>query len=917
MGRRLVRQVAAATPENGFVNPSVLCDTVAAPSSRALAGGDHAVQFQAVLDNMAQRLCLFDEKQQLIVCNHRYAEIYGLSAEHVRPGATLREIVEQRYLKKTTPAMSPAEYLLWRDQVEQANEPHDSTVELLDGRMIAIRHQPMPDGGWLATHEDITARLQTARDLAHLSRNFAVTGLPNRATIADLLQEVLNRPTRPASCAVLLLRLNGMNDVNDTMGRRAGDAMLRILSERVRNTLRPADLLGHVSVSEFIVVQCEAPQPAAGFELMRRLINVVGQPVELEGQQMAVGVNGGIAVGIGSGLQAETLLQNSSIALNRARAEGRDQFRLFEPQMDDWMQARRSLESDLREAVVSMAFDMRYQPQFDTKTKRVVGFEALLRWEHPVRGPVDPGVFIPLAEEIGLIGRIGEWTLQQACVEASRWPDQIEIAVNLSPLQLKADLPEMVSTALGQSNLLASRLEIEITETSMMADRPTAALILGKIRDTGVRIAIDDFGKGYASLSHLSDLPFDTIKIDRSFVAKLGEGKAHDAIVRAIIGLSATVGASCTAEGVETEAQLTFLARENCTKVQGYLLGHPLAAPEIPAILPLADADDHQKVAQMQEARPTRSGAVISGIFFRQIVDFANDVIIVTDAALTPPGPRILYVNPAFTKLTGYSAGEAVGRSPRMLQGEGTSRTTLNAIRAELEAGRETHRKVLNYAKHGAPYWLDLRIVPLRDVKGQITRFVAVERDVTLDKRRLDELEYVADRDTLTGIPNRRAFFRTMTAELWTAQSRSFSGLCLAFIDVDNFKQVNDRYGHATGDAVLFSIADRLAGNVRRVDTLGRIGGEEFAVCMPSIVLREAFAIGERMRRAVEAEPFDTPNGPLRVTVSVGVSEARQGEGGVTELLERADRAMYSAKKAGRDRVASDPILATLNGSDT
>ena len=581
MRRRLARQVAAATPENGGVDPSVLSDGVAA----------HAVQFRAVLENMAQGLCLFDKKQQLIVCNHRYAEIYGLSAEHVRPGATLREIVEQRYLKKTTPAMSPAEYLLWRDQVEQANEPHDSTVELLDGRMIAIRHQPMPDGGWLATHEDITARLQTARDLAHLSRNSAVTGLPNRATITDLLQEVLNRPTRLAPCAVLLLGLDGMKDVNDTMGRRVGDAMLRILSERVRNSLRPADLLGHVSVSEFIVVQCEASQPAAGLELMRRLIDVVGQPVDLEAQQMVVGVNGGIAVGTGSGLQAETLLQNSSVALNRARAEGRDQFRLFEPQMDDWMQARRSLESDLRETVASMAFDMRYQPQFDTKTKRVVGFEALLRWEHRLRGPVDPGVFIPLAEEIGLIGRIGEWTLQQACVEASRWPDHIGIAVNLSPFQLKANLPDMVATALRQSGLSASRLELEITETSMMTDRPTAALILAGMRGTGVKVAIDDFGTGYASLSHLSDLPFDTIKIDRSFVAKLGEGKAHDAIVQAIIGLSATVGASCTAEGVETEAQLTFLARENCTKVQGYLLGLPLLASEIPAILTVADAD--------------------------------------------------------------------------------------------------------------------------------------------------------------------------------------------------------------------------------------------------------------------------------------------------------------------------------------
>ena len=299
---------------------------------------------------------------------------------------------------------------------------------------------------------------------------------------------------------------------------------------------------------------------------------------------------------------------------------------------------------------------------------------------------------------------------------------------------------------------------------------------------------------------------------------------------------------------------------------------------------------------------------------FEQIVASANDVIIVTEADLTPPGPNIVYVNPAFTRLTGYTPDEVIGRSPRMLQGPGTSRTTLNAIRAELEAGREVHQKVLNYAKCGAPYWLDLRIVPLRDDSGRVTQFVAVERDVTLDKRRLDELEYIADRDTLTGVPNRQALLRTADAELRTARSRGSSGPCLAFIDVDHFKQVNDRFGHATGDAVLFGIADRLTENVRRVDTLGRIGGEEFAVCMPSIVLGEAYAIGERLRQAIMAEPFDTPNGPLRVTVSVGVSEARRDERSLSDLLERADRAIYSAKKAGRDCVASDPVLATPSG---
>ena len=244
-----------------------------------------------------------------------------------------------------------------------------------------------------------------------------------------------------------------------------------------------------------------------------------------------------------------------------------------------------------------------------------------------------------------------------------------------------------------------------------------------------------------------------------------------------------------------------------------------------------------------------------------------------------------------------------------MLQGPGTSRTTLDAIAAGLRAGREVHEKVLNYAKSGAPYWLDLRIVPIADPGGTIIQFVAIERDVTLDKRRLDELEYVADRDTLTGVPNRRALMRTMDAELQGARLRGNRGPCVAYVDVDDFKRVNDTFGHTTGDAVLCGIADRLAENMRRMDMLGRLGGEEFAVCMPSTELPEAAAIAERLRRAAGSRPFDTPSGPVRVTISVGVAEAAPDEYNLADVLSRADRAMYVAKTSGRNRVHTIPPL--------
>ncbi|MBW4025486.1 MAG: diguanylate cyclase [Proteobacteria bacterium] len=310
----------------------------------------------------------------------------------------------------------------------------------------------------------------------------------------------------------------------------------------------------------------------------------------------------------------------------------------------------------------------------------------------------------------------------------------------------------------------------------------------------------------------------------------------------------------------------------------------------------------------------------LTALSFFQIAETANDIVIVTTPDLEPPGPMIVYVNPAFTRLTGYSASEAVGRSPRMLQGPASSRVTLDAIKAALLRGEAVREKILNFAKGGAPYWLDLHIVPLRDARGTVTHFAAIERDVTQDKRRVDELEVLADRDTLTGIPNRRVIVRTTEAEIEAAKA---SGGCapgpsLAFIDVDRFKQINDRFGHAAGDEVLFEMAGRLTENTRRLDTVGRLGGEEFAVCMPGASRLEAYAIAERLCRAVAAEPILISLGPVPVTVSIGVTGFTAGDT-IDRLFELADGAMYAAKRAGGNRVMASrpyPNNGWMTGDD-
>jgi diguanylate cyclase (GGDEF)-like protein/PAS domain S-box-containing protein len=579
---------------------------------------------------------------------------------------------------------------------------------------------------------------------------------------------------------------------------------------------------------------------------------------------------------------------------------------------------RQELERDLREACAVENFELAFQPKISLITKQVTGFEALVRWHHPVRGHVSPTAFIPISEEIGLIDDIGQWVLQQACREASTWPAHVSVAVNLSPLQLKnASLPAAVAAALQMSGLSPSRLELEITENAVITTGSIDLTVLRTIQDIGVQIVMDDFDVGYSALGRLLHFPFNKIKIDQSFINKIGEDeKAHVTarhIVRAIIGLCEDLNIICTAEGVETEEQLAFLSDAACHEVQGYLIGMPLPAKDVFGTVQNAPELLHRLTMNLAVKDADRR-ATFENIPFAQITETANDIIIVTTPELEPPGPVITYVNAAFSRLTGYSAAEAIGLTPRILQGPGTSRATLELIKAELRAGRPVHEKILNFGKSGAPYWLDLHIVALRDAHGAITHFAAIERDVTMDKRRLDELEHLADRDTLTGIPNRRAFLRALESEHAVADAgatsaRQTNGPCLAFIDIDHFKQVNDKLGHAVGDAVLCGVADCLAENIRRMDILGRLGGEEFAVCMPAVTLQDAKALAERLRCAVAGAELATPSGPVKITVSVGIACYRRGDT-TAALTTRADAAMYAAKRAGRNRVraqASQP----------
>jgi diguanylate cyclase (GGDEF)-like protein len=423
-----------------------------------------------------------------------------------------------------------------------------------------------------------TARTQvseTHADIAHLAHHDALTDMPNRLALAERLAATLERAKKTGSSfAVLCIDLDNFKEANDVFGHAVGDELLCAVSARMLAAAEGA-FIARVGGDEFTVVAASGEQPAAAAALADRLLKTVSELFEIRGQQLRIGLSIGVAVYPRDGSDSIALLGNADAALFRAKAEGRFVARFFEPDMDKRRRERYALQHDLISVVERNELQLHYQPQA-TISGEIFGFEALLRWQHPRRGLVPPATFIPLAEQNGLIVEIGEWTLRQACREAAAWPSRSQIAVNLSPVQFQhGDLAELILSILHSTGLAAEKLELEITEGVLIADPQRALSILRRLKSFGVKIAMDDFGTGYASLSSLQSFPFDKIKIDRTFISGVESNVPSAAIVRAVIGLGRALEIPVIAEGVETEAERAFLMREGCGEIQGYLVGRP------------------------------------------------------------------------------------------------------------------------------------------------------------------------------------------------------------------------------------------------------------------------------------------------------------------------------------------------------
>ena len=543
------------------------------------------MRFKAALENMGEGLCMFDADKKLVICNDRYAKMYQLPTELLEIGTPHNAIIAHRVshgiLKGDTGGGAVEQKISTLGQLP-ADTISSRTDELADGRLVCVTRQPMAGGGWVATHNDVTEQRRSEAKIAHMALHDALTGLPNRALLNERLEHALVRTRRGDVIAAHILDLDHFKHVNDTLGHAVGDKLLQMVSQRLQALVRDTDTIARMGGDEFAIVQVVLSQVADATALAQRVIAAISEPYDIDGHLVVTGTSIGIAVAPMDGTSADQLMKNADLALYRAKADGRGTFRFFEPGMDAQVQERRELEQDLRKALAIGQFELHYQPIVDLASDKINAFEALIRWHHPEKGTVPPAKFIPLAEETGLIVPIGEWVIKQACAIAAQWPDDVKIAVNLSPAQLRnAGLLQVIVSTLATSGLAPSRLELEITETVLLQDSEATLTTLYQLRELGVHIAMDDFGTGYSSLSHLQRFPFDKIKIDRSFINNITDNASSLNIVRAVAALAGSLGVAATAEGVENQEQLDAIRSEGCTEMQGFLLSKPIPACQI------------------------------------------------------------------------------------------------------------------------------------------------------------------------------------------------------------------------------------------------------------------------------------------------------------------------------------------------
>lgn len=539
---------------------------------------------EATLHNIGQGICLFDQDLNLMVWNERYIELLNLPRDLVKEGTPLSDILRYNGERGEYGDVSIQALISDRVAIARRRETYRMERTRPNGRVIQVDHNPMPGGGYVATYTDITERKQTEARMRHLAVHDVLTSLPNRTLFLDRLRQALLSARRfQRGVTVLFVDLDRFKDINDHFGHDVGDLMIQEMGQRLSRIIRDSDTAARLGGDEFAIIQTDVQNIEDTIALAQRIIDELCQPFDCRGIRLHSTASVGITLFPEDGENPEQLVKNADMAMYAAKAEGRNNYRFFLPSMHERVKERKTIEEDLRNALEHDQLELYYQPKIDCRTERVVGAEALVRWHHPERGLILPGEFISVAEECGLINRLGAWVLEKACRQTRIWRDStlsgLRIAVNLSPAQFQdAELVDSVTKIVKETALPHGTLELEITESILMNNPEKAVSTLKELKELGVLIAIDDFGTGYSSLNYLKRFPVSSIKIDRSFVNDIHVDMDDKAIVDAVIGLGHSLNLEVVAEGVEEVEQLVYLQEKGCDFIQGFLFSKPLPA---------------------------------------------------------------------------------------------------------------------------------------------------------------------------------------------------------------------------------------------------------------------------------------------------------------------------------------------------
>jgi diguanylate cyclase (GGDEF)-like protein/PAS domain S-box-containing protein len=544
-----------------------------------------ANRFDAALNNMPLGLCMFDSEGSIVVSNQRLSRLMGLPGRELR-GLSLRCLLESSVEAGLISEVNVQNVIDRMDAKLSGSDDAALLLEMQNGRLLEFTLQHMDNGGFVLLAEDITERKAAEAEKDRLARFDSLTGLPNRAALRDRMALALSECRPDNMCAVHFIDLDQFKQVNDTLGHTRGDMLLEAVAKRLIDVTRDADVIARFGGDEFVVLQAPMTSPDQSETLAECILTALGGTYDLDGHKVVVTASIGIAIAK-SQIDPDQFLRNADMALYRAKSEGRGTWRWFEASMEARAQARRTLELDLRHALETEAFELHYQPLFNLKTRRILTCEALLRWPHAARGMVPAAEFIPVAEEMGLIVEIGKQVLHKACLECLKWPGATSVAVNLSPMQFsRSNVPALVRDVLAATKLSASRLEIEITESTILQDTTRTRHDLHQLEHLGVKISLDDFGTAYSSLSYLHSFPFHKVKIDQSFLRELVDDERRITLLRGMTRLSAQLGLHVVVEGVETEEQLELLlSDDSIDEAQGYLLCRPMPASDVRKLL--------------------------------------------------------------------------------------------------------------------------------------------------------------------------------------------------------------------------------------------------------------------------------------------------------------------------------------------